>query len=363
MILTRSVTMKQIMKALLLTVLALALALPALAEGVSFDGQVTAAYTQDVYTDYTGIIGRVNVQPGDRVEAETQVAALRTVKVCAEADGTVAAVLVQPGDSVDAITQRCGAALYIDDGVHYTVAASNEGSKAYDSASSRRVQPGETVYLRSRSDESSTGVGRVTIVDGSSYTVEVTSGTFIPGKTVNIYRDAAFTESQRIGQGEIAGKAPEGVSASGRVVSVAVKPGDTVRKGDLLLETLEGGANGTDITAQLLAGTSGVVAEVLIAQGDSVSEGTRIASIWPDEAMQITVSIPESDLGEISVGRPVDIAFDWNRDAAKPLRGTVTSIAFAAGSTGTGVAYVAAIAFTPDENVRYGMNVTVTPVN
>lgn len=355
--------MKHILKTLLLTMLALFLGLPAFAEGVSFVGQVKAAYTLDVYTTFTGIIGQISVQPGDRVEADTQVAALRTVKVCAEADGTVAAVLVQPGDSVDAITQRYGAVLYIDDGVHYIVAASNEGSKAYDSASSRRVQPGENVFLRSRSDESCTGAGRITTVDGSSYTVEVTSGEFMPGKTVNIYRDAALTESQRIGQGEIASKAPEGVIASGRVVSVAVKPGDMVHKGDLLLETLEGGVNGADITSQLLAGVSGVVAEVFVAQGDSVSEGMRIASIWPDAAMQIEVSIPESDLGEICVGGSVDIVFDWNPDADKTLRGTVTGIAFAADSENANTAYIAVIAFTPDENVRYGMHATVTPVN
>lgn len=355
--------MKRLMKALLLSMLALALALPAMAEEISFEGQVTAAYALDIYTGFAGTVGQVNVQPGDKVDADTLVAELRTTKVYAETSGTVAAVLARVGDSVETITTRYGAPMYIDDGVHYTVAATGEGSKAYDSAEARRVLPGESVYLRSRSDETHTGTGLITAVDGSSYTVEVTAGEFTSGETVNIYRDAAFAEESRIGRGDIANKAPEAVSATGRVVSLAVKAGDTVRRGDLLMETLEGGMNGGDMSAQLLSGAAGVVAEVLVAQGDTIAEGARIASIWPADAMQIEASIPESDLGAVAVGKKVEITFDWNQDDAQPITGTVTGIAFAADSESTATTYTAFVAFTPDDTVRYGMNVTVAPVN
>ena len=355
--------MKHLCRTLLLTVLALMLALPGMAEEITFDGQVTAAYTYDVYTGFTGTIGQVNVSAGDKVTADTLVAELRTTKVYAETSGIVAAVLVQPGDNVETITTRYGAPMYIDDGVHYTIAASNEGSKAYDSAAARRVYPGETVYLRSRNDESCTGVGMITIVDGSSYTVEVTSGEFTTGDTVNIYRDAAYTESQRIGRGDIANKAPEAVTAAGRVVSVAVKAGDAVQRGDLLMETLEGGMNGGNMSAQLLAGVQGVVAEVYVAQGDSASEGARVASIWPTEAMQIEAKIPEADLSTMAVGKTVEITFDWNQDEAQPIQGTVKSISFTADSESTTSCYIAVITFIPDDSVRYGMNVTVAPVN
>lgn len=355
--------MKHLCRTLLLVVLGLSLVLPAAAEEITFDGQVTAAYTYDVYTGFTGTIGQVNVSAGDKVTADTLVAELRTTKVYAEISGIVAAVLVQPGDNVETITTRYGAPMYIDDGVHYTIAASNEGSKAYDSAAARRVYPGETVYLRSRNDESCTGVGMITIVDGSSYTVEVTSGEFTSGATVNIYRDAAYTESQRIGRGDIANKAPEAVTAAGRVITLAVKAGDAVSKGDLLMETLEGGMNGGALSAQLLAGVQGVVAEVFVAQGDSVTEGARVASIWPADAMQIEAKIPEADLNTMAVGKAVEITFDWNQDDAQPIQGTVISIAFSADGESTNTCYTATIAFTPDDSVRYGMNVTVAPVN
>ena len=355
--------MKKIGKTLLLAVLAMMLALPAMAEDITFDGQVTAAYARDVYTSFTGTIDQVDVIPGDPVEADTPVARLRTTKVYAEVSGTVVAVPAQVGDSVESVTTRYGAPMYIDDGVHYTVAASGEGSKAYESVESRRGQPGETVYRRSRSDDSHTGTGLITATDGSSYTVEVTEGVFTSGETVNVYRDAAFTESQRIGRGAIANKSPEAVTATGRVVSLAVNVGDTVQRGDLLMETLEGGMNGGSMSSQLLSGVQGVVAEVLVAQGDSVAEGARIASIWPAEAMQIEALVPESDLAAVAVGDAVSITFDWNQDDAQPLQGTVTGIAFAADSESTSTCYTATIAFTPDESVRYGMNVTVAPAN
>ena len=355
--------MKHILRTLLLTVLALTLCLPALAAEISFDGQVTAAYTHDVYTGFTGTVGQVNVAPGDKVEASTLLVALRTTKVYAETSGTVTAVLAQVGDSVETITTRYGAPMYIDDGVHYTVAASNEGSKAYDSVETRRVMPGEAVYLRSRSDENHAGKGLITAVDGNSYTVEVNSGAFVSGETVNIYRDATFTESQRIGRGDIANKIPEAVVASGRVVKLAVKVGDTVAKGDLLMETLEGGMNAGNMSAELLSGVQGVVAEVLVGQGDVVSEGARIASIWPADAMQIEALIPEADLGAVAVGQKVKITFTWNEDEAAPLQGTVTSIAYAADSSSTYTGYTITISFTPDDTVRYGMNVTVTTID
>lgn len=355
--------MKHILKTLLLTTMALMLALPAVAEEISFSGQVTAGYTHDVYASFSGTIGQVNVSTGDMVEADAQVAALRTTKVYAETSGTVTAVLAVVGDSVDAVTTRYGAPMYIDDGVHYTVTASNEGSKAYDSVQSRRVQPGETVYLASRSDDSHTGTGVITAVDGSSYTVEVTEGSFTAGETVNIFRDAAHTESQRIGRGEVANRSPEAVTASGRVISLAVRAGDTVQRGQLLMETLEGGMNGGVMSAQMYAGARGVVAEVLVAQGDTVTEGARIASIWPAEAMQIEVLIPEADLSVMPVGQRVEIVFDWNQDDAQPIPGTVTGISYAADTGSDNTCYTATIAFTPDDTVRYGMNVTVTPID
>lgn len=357
--------MKHILRTLLLSALALTLALaPAMAEKVSFSGSVTAAYSHDVYSSFNGYIEQLSVAVGDTVATGDAVAALRTTKVYAETSGTVAAVFGQAGDSLDTLTTRYGAALYIDDGVHYTISASTDGSYAYDSVATKFVQVGEAVYLRSRSDEDRTGTGLITAVDGVAYTVEVTSGSFIAGESVNIYRTADYADAQRIGRGDIANKAPVAVTGTGRIVSLAVQPGDTVQRGDLLMETLEGSLTGAEVSAALTACCNGVVAQVHATQGSAVTEGALIATIWPADAMQIEALIPEADLAALAVGDTVNILFDWQDDDTQGVPGTVTAIASAAdeASTSTSTCYTALISFTPDAAVRYGMNVTVETI-
>ena len=82
------------------------------------------------------------------------------------------------------------------------------------------------------------------VVDGTKYTVLVTSGDFIPGDSVDIYRDEAHTNELRIGRGSVSRQNPTAVTASGAIVRIAVKDGDEVKKGDLLLETAEGSFDG-----------------------------------------------------------------------------------------------------------------------
>lgn len=355
--------MKHVLKTLLLSALALMLALaPAMAEEVSFSGTVTAAYSHDVYTSFNGYIEHIGVAAGEAVTPETAVAALRTTKVYAETSGSIAAVFGQAGDSLDTLTTRYGAALYIDDGVHYTLSASTDGSYAYDSVETKFVQVGESVHLRSRSDEDRTGTGLITAVDGAAYTVEVTSGSFIAGESVNVYRTADYADTQRIGRGDIANKAPVAVTGTGRIVSLAVKAGDTVQQGDLLMETLEGSLPASGISATLNACSTGVVAQLHVTQGSAVTEGALIATIWPAEAMQIEALIPEADLASLAVGDAVNILFDWQEDDAQIIPGTVTAISAAPDADAASTCYTAYISFTPDSAVRYGMNVTVETI-
>ncbi len=355
--------MKLMFKRSLLLALVLALAAaPALAEVVSFAGQVTAAYTHDVYSPYTGTLAQVHVQPGDEITADEAVASLTTTRVYAETDGTVTAVFAQPGDLMDTVTTRYGAPIYLDNGVQYTVTAFGASGKAYDSVETMQVDPGEVVYLLSRSDSDRTGVGTITTVDGTSFQVEVTEGSFKAGESVNLYRTETHDSEQRIGRGSIENASPTAVAATGRLLSIYVKPGDSVQKGDLLMETLEGGTPHTTVSNVICAGKNGVVASISAAQGTSVSENALVASIWPEDAMRIEITVPESDLLYIAEGDTVEITFDWQDDTAEPLQGVVSVIAAASDPDNTDTVYTAYVDFTPDETVRYGMNVTVSTV-
>lgn len=349
--------MKRLITLLMLAVMLLAAWAPALAESISLDGKVTAGYTAEVYAESSAIAQTVYVAVGQTVAAGDAIAALRTTKVYAEEEGTVSAVFAAVGDLGDTLTTRYGAALYMETNVLYTVSATAD--KAWDSVDAKLVHVGEQVYLRSRKDEARTGKALITAVDGSSYTLHVTEGSFIVGETVEIFRTEDFAETACLGRGDVGRNAPLAVTATGRIVNVAVEAGAKVKKGDLLLETLEGSGS----SAQLTASVSGVVAELAVQQGAAVTEDTVAAVIWPSDAMQIEASIPEADLIYIAVGDEVTLSFDWNEDSGETLTGTVKSISALSDGESSTTTYTAVITFTPDQNVRYGMNVTISTID
>ena len=342
-------------KRILLITLALMLCgAPALAETISFEGTVTAAYTHEVYAASSAVVESVPVSVGDKVTAGDSIAALRTTKVYAEQDGTVTAVFGQVGDSTETLAEAYGAAIYLEGVSSCSVSAST--ANAYDSVANKLVYVGESVYLRSRAENTRTGTGVITSVDGESYMLNVTQGTFLGGESVNIYRTADYADEQRIGRGTVERKAPIAVAGTGRIVSVAVAPGDQVQRGDLLMETLDGSGSSRVLTAEV----SGVVASLSAVQGTALEENAVAAVIWPDDAMQIEAAVSESDLMYIQPGDAVTLAFEWNADSGETLEGTVKSISAISDAESDNTAFTAFIAFSPDDSVRYGMNVTVS---
>ena len=326
----------------------------ALAENISFDGTVTAAYTHEVYAASSAIVEKVSVSVGDSVSGGDTIASLRTTKVYAEEDGTICAVFGQEGAAVDTVTENYGAAVYMEGNVVYTISASTDN--AYDSVETKLVHTGETVYVRSRAEESRVGTGVITTIDGTDYQISVTQGEFLVGENVNVYRSADHADEQRIGKGTVSRRAPIAVSGSGRIVSIAVAAGEEVKRGDLLMETLDG----TGSTPVMYAGVSGIIAQLNTEQGSSVAENDVIAVIWPDDAMQIEAVIHEADLAFIAPGDTVSLNFDWNADSGETILGTVQSISAMADADSEDTVFTACIAFESNNFVRYGMNVTVT---
>ena len=350
--------MKKLWRSLIPALLIAALCCPAaLAESISFDGTVTAAYTHEIYALNTAQVESVPVIVGQAVKAGDVIATLRTTKVYAEEDGTVAAVFGRPGDLTDTLTARYGAAMVLESSVTYTIAASTQ--YAYDSVETKLVHVGETVALRSRTDSTRTGEGVIIAVDGETYTVHVTSGEFLMGESVSIYRGGEYKDAQRIGRGNIARNADAAVTGIGRIVSLAVKAGDAVKRGDLLMETL----TGTGESAVIASDVDGVIAQLGAAQGAAVEENGVVAVLWPSDAMQIEIEVNENDLTFIHVGDTVNLLFDWEVERNAVETGTVASISAIATAGSDDAVYTATIAFTPGEAIRYGMSVTVTTVD
>lgn len=348
--------MKHMMTLLLTIALILSVCSTALAEPLSLDGTVTAAYTSEVYASSTAIAGKVHVTAGQSISAGDAVVTLRTTPVYAEEDGVITAVFARPGDLADSLTNRYGATIAMETGVLYTVAATTE--RAYDSVATKLVRVGENVSLRSRTNESRTGKAVVTAVDGVNYTLQVTQGSFIVGETVEVFRSETMAEAACLGRGDVARNAPTLVNTTGRITAVHVQPGAEVKRGDLLLETLEG----SGASPVLTSGVDGVVAQVNAVQGALLSENDVAAVIWPADAMQIAANIHELDLAYISIGQQVQLTFDWNEDSGVSMTGTVESISAVSSTDETATTFTLVVDFTPDAFVRYGMNVTITTI-
>lgn len=347
-------TMKR--TALILVALMMAIGI-AQAETLSLSGTVEAGVTIPVYAPIGGTVESVLAEQGVRVTAGDTLFTYRTEKTYASADGTVTGVFVQPGDDAETVAEQYGADLYIEGAVLYTVSASV--SKAYSSVETTLVHTGETVYLLCRNNAERKGTGIITGIDGSNYTVTVTEGSFIAGDAVSIFRDSAYTDNQRIGRGTVARISPTAVTGSGAIINVAVKDGDSVKRGDLLLETLSGSFDAYEMTGTAVtAAETGVITSVSAVAGSAVSKGDIAVQIAPLSGMRVEADISADDRKELHAGDKVTIELE--ADESKTYEGTVRYITELPEEETEEVTYKAVIDFTPDENVVFGMAVVVT---
>ena len=330
------------------------------AETLSLSGTVEAGVTVPVYAPIGGTVGEVSVETGMHVAAGDTLFTYKTEKTYASGDGTVTGVFVQAGDDAETVAEQYGADLYIEGAALYTVSSST--SKAYSSVETTMVHAGEKVYILCRTDSKRFGEGIITSIDGASYTVLVTEGEFINGDSVTVFRGNEYKETQRIGRGTISRVNPTAVTATGAVVSVAVKDGDKVKRGDLLLETLSGTFEGYEMTGTAVtAEEEGVVVSVSAEVGATVSKGDVVVQIAPISGMRVEATVSADDRQALKSGDKVTIELE--ADDSKTYEGTVryiTEMPEETTSEESETSYKAVIDFTPDEDVFFGMSVVVT---
>ena len=356
----------RIIPALLISVLLLAPA--ALADGITFTGTVTASATHEVYVPIGGTVETVSAEAGQKVKSGDVLAKLSTTKVYAEEAGTVTGIFGEPGDSAETVAAKYGAVMYIEGESVYTIAASTDN--AYNSTATKFVHVGEEVYLSCYSDGSHTGKGVITAIEGTDYTVRVTTGEFLIGETVNVYRGDGAVSTKRIGRGTLNRLSPTAVTGTGSIVSIAVQSGDEVKRGDLLFETLNGAFDGLYMSgSEIKSDVDGTLSQIDLQQGIAVEKGSVAAVVYPESAMRIEAQIEEANLASIAVGDPVSIELVWNQDEEVTYDGTIAMISAISGSadasaeTESAVTYTVYVDFTPDENTRYGMSAVITTLD
>lgn len=316
--------MKKLFSVLLLVVLSLSVASAAMARTVTADGTVVSTGTVIVSSDVGGTVAEVSVSAGDAVSAGDVLVALTPSRVYALQDGTVR-LFGSVGDDAADIASQYGAVAYVEPALRYTISASTRN--AYSSEANKIIHPGETVYLRATENTQLTGTGRVTTVSGTSYTVEVLSGNLESGYSVNIFRSEDYLSTSRIGRASVTLKDPVAYTAEGLIAAFCVEDGAQVKKGDVLFETVTGSypvdaAALTHVTAPV----SGVVSSASLNRGSTVSPGTAVAEIYPDELLRIEASVPESDLALFTVGREVSIELNYLDNGEYTVSGVIEKV-------------------------------------
>ena len=346
------------MKKILALVFCLSLCVTwALADTLTLNGTIAAGTTVEVYAPVGGAVEKVSAEVGQALEADDALFTFRTSKIYATENGRVTGVFGEPGDSADTVAQRFGAVLYLEGESVFTVAASTEG--AYNATDTKFVHVGERVYIQCRSSSERSGAGLITSIDGAKYTVRVTAGSFIEGDSVDIYRDSARSNTQKIGKGTVARLSPTAVTASGAIVRVAVANGDRVKRGDLLLETLDGSFDGLYMSGTTVtAGSSGVLGSLNVNQGGSVQKNAVVAVLYPLDGMRVEATVPEDSRSEIKPGDRVLIELE--SDESRTYDGVVTMVSAVAEQGAGEVSYKVLVSFTPDEYAHFGMGVLVT---
>ncbi len=353
--------------ALLIAALAALMPLQALAE-VSFSGKVVSRDSAAVMAPFGGIIDRMSVRAGDTIHVGDPVATLQTTRVYAQMDGVVSGIFAKEGDNTEGIVSRYGGVMFIEPLNHFMVTATTE--KAYNSGSARFIHIGEEVYLSCTKDGSHRGVAVVTKVSelddkgNTPYNLEVISGNFYMGETVNIYRRKNYASTSRLGRGTVKQNAAMAVNGSGSVLKIHVKEGDRVERGELLFETVEGALDGLfAMDNTIVSGMDGIVASVDTGAGTHVDKGGKLITVYPRDSMEIEMLVSELDLPDIHEGDPVTIEFEWDLDARHTTTGTISGVSRIGAksdekSSGDSK-YSVYVSFEPTDEVSMDMSVIV----
>lgn len=166
---------------------------------------------------------------------------------------------------------------------------------------------------------------------------------------------------------------------SGKITSVYISPGATVKKGDNLFKLDDGniqdnikakkleiqqGQNDLSFKQSGLAKTTiispmdGVVSALSFKPGDSIDSNKPIATIVDYSQMQVVLPVDELDISKVKVGQNAKIAIDAIKD--KTYEGTVEKIAQTGKTTNNVTTFDVIVSIKNPESIKPGMNANVT---
>lgn len=328
------------MKKLLALLMTVCMLLPAaalaetdLTDRAIANGVVTAVSFVDVTAPFSGTLASFDWAAGDTVAAGDALFRLLTTTVYAAEDGTVDAVFAAAGDDASAVTARYGGVVALAPAESLQIKATTAG--AYNDEENRRIHAGETLYFRSAKADREEGSGRVAMVSGNGYVVDILDGDFDLNETLTLYRDDGYAAKYNVGKGTVTRRDPVLHAGSGRIAAVYASAGDSVKAGAPLFDLIAADA-APDARPTVASPADGVIASVAVSAGQQVWKGQVLARLYLTDQVEVVAEVDEMDLNGLRVGDSVPVTLDMNEGQA--LTGEVTEIS-ALGVTRQNAAY------------------------
>ena len=271
-------------------------------------GVVSAVRTVYVTAPFSGTLEAFDLSAGDTVAAGDVLFRMLTTTLTAPEGGTVGAVFAAPGDNAAAVMARYGGLAAIQPAQAYRVQATVSG--AYGKARNRELRAGEPLWARTNDgEERQDGSGRVILVQGSAYVMELTAGELSTGRTVALFRSAGLDAADRVGTGQVVFRDPVLLQGSGVVAEVLAKEGAAVQAGDPLM-VLMGPDADRAASPMVTSPEAGVVTAVAVQPGQQVWKGAVLARIDLTDEMEILAEVDEVDLARLRVGDTLPVTLD-----------------------------------------------------
>ncbi len=314
------------------------------------NGTVQAVSFEDVTAPCSGTLLSFDLDQGDVVEAGTPLFELMTIEIHAPEDGTVGYLFAAEGDNADSVMASYGAVLALQPSVAQRLHCTYQDAANYEE--NKHLHVGDVLYFKSGDEK---GSGTVIFVSDDSYEVEITSGTFKKGKIVDLYKDPQYGSHDKVGKGKVYYRDDITVAAAGRIAEILVSPGDSVKKGDVLIRTLPQDA-GPGVSPVINASSGGVIDLISVNPGQQIWKGQLLCRVWHTEELEVVAQVDEMDLGGLRVGDRIPVTVDT--DETRVLTGTVTEIS-ALGVTRQNAAYYTVHVKVAESNLMLGQSASL----
>lgn len=297
------------------------------------NGQVAAVEFVDIVAPYSGVLEPFDLEAGDAVAEGDGLFGLVTAKLTAPEEGRVTWIFGQAGERAEDVCARYGAVVSMEPAQDQRIMASS--AAAYNDEENRTLHVGEIVYFQSAKGDKEEGAGRVISVSGENFVVDILTGVFETGETLTLYRDDDYDNKEKVGKGAVVRRDPVSLAGGGVIAEVLVEEGESVQAGQVVA-TLAGYDADVGASPLVTAPAAGVAAMVPVSSGQQVWKGQLLARIFCTDEMEIVVQADEVYLKNIEVGDELPVTLDTDDETV--LTGTVTEIS-ALGMTVQNAAY------------------------